>query len=196
MSQTEQVRRFADSTNGSQAALQFEWPLLDSGNTISFATERYRGLFLDLDPVTLSTEQVFSAFFGTNSTIKDTHYAGFEVRKNGSNIEARIIELRKGGTASQSAWANIGAITNVKFIFFHKGDDLSLFYKPSNGHTIISIWQEINHSGGPNAFQANSARVVASLDSLGSPSSGSGVVTIREIVPFEGDKLPMQRIKY
>ncbi len=181
---------------GSHASLQFEWPLLNSGNTIGFPTERYRGLFVDICPIDLAIDHVLSVFFGTDSEVKDTHYAGFEVRKNGLNIEARIIELRKGGTASQSAWVSMGVVTNVKFVFFHKGDDLSLFYKPSNGNSILSIWREINHTGGPNAFQANSARVVASMDGLGNPPSPFGAVTIREIVPFEGDKLPMQRIKY
>jgi lysophospholipase L1-like esterase len=186
------------TTSGSQAAMQFEWPLLDSGNTINWQTERYRGLFVDVDPVTLSTEQILSVFVGTNNQIKDTHYAGFELRRNGANFETRIIELRSGGTASESAWVSIGNVNNLKFLFFHKGDEMSLFYRPSNGASLPTIWQEVNHTGGggPNSFAASSGRVVVSLESLGSPSSSSGIVTVREIVPFEGDKLPLQRIQY
>jgi hypothetical protein len=184
--------------NGSQAAMQFEWPLITSSSTIQWQEERYRGLYVDLSPTSLSTEQVLSVFFGTNNQVKDNHYVGFEVRQNGTDEQARIIEQREGEAATQSDWVTIGNVNNLKFVLMHKGDEISLFYRPSNGISIPTIWQEITHSGngGPNSFEASSARVVASLDSLGSPSASAGVVTIREIMPFESDRVPLKRINY
>lgn len=189
------VRLKSAAQQGSQAALQFEWPLLDSGNSISFARSRYRGLYIDLDPVNLSTDQIYSCYLGTDSVAKDGHYFGFDLRRTGLNYEIRLIELESGQSATQSDWENIGNTSNLKVLLFAKDREISLFFKSSNGVTPGTVWQEINHGGGPLGFLPNHARVVAAINSTGTPSS-TGTVTLRELVPLEGEKLPFRRVKY
>ena len=185
------------SSTASQAALQFSWPLQNSSNNIAWSTSRYRGFFVDLDIITMNSDQIASFYVGTGNITWDDSSIGFQVRKNGSNYEVRTQVIDGTPTTTTGTWEVMGTSTNLKFIAYSLDGNFTLLWSASNGSIRHTIWQELTSTGAPvsNSAGTGLSRVNASLDAGTSPG-GTATVDVRSITLFESDTLPFSRLGY
>lgn len=185
------------AASGSQAALQFSWPLLNSSNNIAWATQRYRGLVINLDMVSVNSDQILSVSAGNSDLTWNDSSIGFQIQKNGSNYEVRIQVIDGTPTTTTGSWVSMGASTNIKIILFSLAGNATLLWSNSNGATRHQVWQEITTTGAPvgNSTGTGLSRVNAEL-LAGATPGGTASMDVRSLMVFESDTLPFSRLGY
>lgn len=190
-------RLVSAASTGSQAGISLGWHLLNSANQISWSNnDRYRGLAIDFDRITLNTDHTFRVSIGNNTTAFNTSGFGFEIRNNGGVIEIRIVAKDEALVSTNSAWETLGAESNIQVVFFAKGNDITLLHTRSNGSTLPEVWTEIISTGAPDAGGNAGGNVCAVVEATGSPPASSSIIGIRSMRPFESFNLPLSATKF
>lgn len=185
------------ASTSSQAAIRMAWHLLNSGNQINWAnSDRYRGLVIDFDRISLTEGHVFRTTIGNNGTAFDKSGFGFEFRNNAGTYQIRIVANDESLVSTTSDWETVGAESNFQIVFFAKGTDITLLHTRSNGSIIPEVWFEMTSTGAPDASGNAGGNVCITVEATASPPSSSSAFDIRSVRAFESFNLPLSSTKF
>lgn len=184
-------------TSGSQAAMQFAWPLTNSSNNIAWASSRFRGIVADLRMATMNSDQIISISAGNGDLTWNDSSIGFQIQKNGTNYEIRVQVIDGTPTTTTGSWVSMGNAPNVKVILFALDGDVTLLWSLSNGAVRHQIWQEITSTGAPVSNSAGTGLSRVNVELLaGASAGGTAAIDVRSLMVFESDTLPFSRLGY